>query len=65
MYHLLYLDNSIYSSLALEMVRAITHTKRVVSIMIWNGVSNIALNELKIQDRYGRILVNYRGQQKF
>ncbi len=58
-------DNSIYSSLALEMVRAITHTKRVIINYDENGVSNIALNELKIPtDRYGRILVNYRGATK-
>ena len=58
-------DDSIYSSLALEMVRAITHTKKVVINYDENGVSNVALNELKIPtDRYGRILVNYRGGTK-
>jgi len=58
-------DDSIYSSLALEMVRAITNTKKVIINYDENGVSDITLNTLKIPtDEHGRILVNFRGKKK-
>lgn len=58
-------DDSIYPSLALEMIRVITNTKKVVIEYDEDGVSNIVLNDLKIPtDRYGRTLVNFRGKEK-
>lgn len=58
-------DDSIYPSLALEMVRVITNTKKITIDYKENGISNIILNDIKIPtDRYGRILVNFRGKEQ-
>ncbi len=58
-------DDGMYPSLALEMVRIMTNTKKITIEYKENGVSEIILNDLKIPtDRYGRILVNFRGKEK-
>ena len=58
-------DDSIYPSLALEMIRVITNTKKVVIEYDEDGVSNVILNQLKIPtDRHGRTLVNFRGKER-
>lgn len=58
-------DDSIYPSLALEMIRVITNTKKVIVEYDDDGVSNVILNDLKIPtDRYGRTLVNFRGKER-
>lgn len=58
-------DDGMYPSLALEMIRIITNTKKIIIEYKENGVSDIVLNDLKIPtDRYGRILVNFRGKEK-
>ncbi|MGM0519686.1 MAG: CHASE2 domain-containing protein [Campylobacterota bacterium] len=58
-------DNQLYPSLALEMIRAAYGIKKVVVNYNELGVSNVTLGELAIPtDRYGRIIVNYRGKDK-
>lgn len=58
-------EDSIYPSLALEVLRIVTDTKRVDVNYDDNGVQNIKLNDITIPtDRHGRILVNFRGKEK-
>ncbi|WP_428023168.1 CHASE2 domain-containing protein [Arcobacter sp.] len=58
-------NNIIYPSLALEILRVITDTKRVEVNYDPYGVKNIKLNDITIPtDRHGRILVNFRGKEK-
>lgn len=58
-------EDSIYPSLALEIIRIITDSKKVFVEYNEDGISNITLNDIKIPtDRYGRILVNFRGKEK-
>ena len=58
-------DNQLYPSLALEMIRAAYGIKKVVVNYDKLGVNNITLGKLAIPtDRYGRIIVNYRGEDK-
>ena len=58
-------DDMIYPSLALEVVRIITDTNKVYINYNEQGVSNITLKDRVIPtDRYGRILVNFRGKEK-
>lgn len=55
-------ENNIYPSLALEIVRLITDSKKVFINYNENGVDSILLNNLLIPtDRHGRLIVNYRG----
>ncbi|WP_258238387.1 CHASE2 domain-containing protein [Arcobacter sp. CECT 8983] len=57
-------DDIIYPSLSLEVLRIITQTKRVIVNYDEQGIENISLGDLKIPtDRYGRILVNFRGKE--
>lgn len=59
-----YKDN-IYPSLALEIIRTITDSKKVVIDYDKIGVSSISLNNINIPtDRYGRIIVNFRGKER-
>jgi adenylate cyclase len=58
-------DDNIYPSLALEIIRAITNSSKVFIDYDKDGVSSITLNDIRIPtDRYGRILVNFRGKEK-
>ncbi|WP_298753156.1 adenylate/guanylate cyclase domain-containing protein [uncultured Arcobacter sp.] len=58
-------DDAIYPSLALEVLRIITDTKRVDINYDPYGVKNVKLNNITIPtDRHGRILVNFRGKEK-
>ncbi len=58
-------ENIIYPSLALEVIRLISKTKKVVINYDENGIVNIKLNNLTIPtDRYGRLLINFRGKSK-
>lgn len=58
-------DDSIYPSLALEILRTITQTNRVDINYDEEGVQNISLNDITIPtDRHGRLLVNFRGKEK-
>ena len=58
-------EDTIYPSLALEILRVITQTQNVYITYDEEGVSNISLNNLNIPtDRYGRLLVNFRGKEK-
>lgn len=58
-------DDSIYPSLSLELLRILNDTKKVVVDYDDNGIKSIALDELIIPtDRYGRMLINYRGYSK-
>ncbi|MGB5791551.1 CHASE2 domain-containing protein [Poseidonibacter sp.] len=58
-------DDMIYPSLALEVMRIITDTNKVFVNYNEQGVSNITLKDMVIPtDRYGRILVNFRGKEK-
>ncbi len=58
-------DDMIYPSLALEIVRILTSSKKVFVNYNENGVERISLNKIDIPtDRHGRILVNYRGKEK-
>lgn len=58
-------NDTIYPSLALEIIRTITDNKKVFINYNKDGVSNISLNDIEIPtDRYGRILVNFRGKER-
>lgn len=58
-------EDTLYSSLALEMIRVLNDTKKVIVNYDENGVSNIVLDDIVIPtDRYGRLLINYRGAEK-
>lgn len=58
-------EETIYPSLALEIIRTITDSKKVFVNYDENGVANLSLNDITIPtDRYGRILVNFRGGEK-
>ncbi len=58
-------NNIIYPSLALEILRIITNTNKVLINYDENGVKNISLNQLDIPtDRYGRLFINFRGGEK-
>lgn len=58
-------DEQIYPSLALEVIRTITDTKKVFINYDDNGVSNIEVGDYLIPtDRYGRAIVNFRGGAK-
>jgi adenylate cyclase len=58
-------DDMIYPSLAMEIIRVITNSSKVLINYDNNGVANISLDNLEIPtDRYGRILVNFRGKEK-
>ena len=58
-------NDTIYPSLALEIIRTITDSKKVFINYNEEGVSTISLNDIEIPtDRHGRILVNFRGKEK-
>ena len=58
-------DNMLYPSLSLEIIRVITQSKKVIVNYDENGVQNISLNNMIIPtDRYGRVLVNFRGKER-
>ncbi|MCG3671619.1 CHASE2 domain-containing protein [Aliarcobacter butzleri] len=58
-------DDTIYSSLALEVIRVINGTQKVVVQYDENGISNIVLDDISIPtDRYGRMLINFRGPER-
>ena len=57
-------EDTIYPSLTLEILRIITKTKKVEINYNIDGIINIELNQMKIPtDRYGRLLVNFRGKE--
>ena len=57
-------DDTIYPSLALEMVRIFTDAKQVYVNNSLTGVDSIDLNKLHIPtDRFAHLMVNYRGPQ--
>lgn len=58
-------DDTIYPSLALEVIRVINNTQKVVVQYDENGISNIVLDDISIPtDRYGRMLINFRGAER-
>jgi adenylate cyclase len=58
-------DDTIYPSLALEILRIVTDTKQVIINYDDEGVINISLNNISIPtDRHGRLLINYRGKER-
>ena len=58
-------NDAIFPSLALEIIRTITDSKKVFINYNEEGVSTISLNNIEIPtDRHGRILVNFRGKEK-
>ncbi|MFX4232460.1 CHASE2 domain-containing protein [Aliarcobacter butzleri] len=58
-------DDTIYPSLALEVIRVINGTQKVVVQYDENGISNIVLDDISIPtDRYGRMLINFRGPER-
>jgi len=58
-------DDQIYPSLALEVVRTISDSKKVFVNYDENGVSDIQVGDYNIPtDRYGRSIVNFRGGSK-
>ncbi|MDN5100140.1 adenylate/guanylate cyclase domain-containing protein [Aliarcobacter butzleri] len=58
-------DDTIYPSLALEVIRVINDTQKVVVQYDENGISNIVLDDISIPtDRYGRMLINFRGAER-
>ncbi|WP_151949050.1 CHASE2 domain-containing protein [Aliarcobacter butzleri] len=58
-------DDIIYPSLALEVIRVINDTQKVVVQYDENGISNIVLDDISIPtDRYGRMLINFRGPER-
>ncbi|MDD2896978.1 MAG: adenylate/guanylate cyclase domain-containing protein [Aliarcobacter sp.] len=58
-------NEQIYPSLALETLRIALGVKKILINYNENGVNNIKLDELTIPtDRYGRLLINFRGKEK-
>ncbi|PRM90321.1 adenylate/guanylate cyclase domain-containing protein [Aliarcobacter cryaerophilus] len=58
-------NDTLYPSLALEIVRALNDTQKVFVNYDENGVSNIQLGDFYIPtDKFGRIFINYRGASK-
>ncbi len=58
-------DEQIYPSLALEIIRTISDSKKVYINYDDNGVSYITVGDYSIPtDRYGRSIVNFRGGAK-
>lgn len=58
-------DDMIYPSLALEVFRVINDAQKVLINYNQDGVTHVSLNDINIPtDRYGRILVNFRGKEK-
>lgn len=58
-------NDQIYPSLALETLRIALGVKKIFINYNENGVNNIKLDELIIPtDRYGRLLINFRGKEK-
>jgi len=58
-------NDMIFPSLSLEVLRVIYNTKRVFINYDEQGVESVSLNDVKIPtDRYGRVLVNFRGKER-
>ena len=58
-------DNTIYPSLALEMVRIYSNSNKVQIISSPNGVERIEFGEYKIPtDNQGQLIINFRGPKK-
>ena len=58
-------NDTLYPSLALEIIRALNDTQKVFVNYDENGVSNIQLGDFYIPtDKFGRIFINYRGPSK-
>lgn len=58
-------NEQLYPSLAFELLRAALDVKKVVVNYNNLGVQDISLGDITIPtDRYGRIIVNYRGKEK-
>ncbi|MDD3324054.1 MAG: adenylate/guanylate cyclase domain-containing protein [Sulfurospirillaceae bacterium] len=58
-------ENQTFPSLSLEILRAITGAKKIVVNYTSVGVDSIVLGDIVIPtDRFGRLLVNYRGYAK-
>lgn len=58
-------DNTIYPSLALEMVRIYSNTNKVKIISGQNGVEGIEFGDYKIPtDNQGQLIINFRGAKK-
>ncbi|MFV0564081.1 CHASE2 domain-containing protein [Malaciobacter mytili] len=57
-------EEQIYSSLALELLRALYQEQKVLINYDNLGVQNISFSQLSIPtDRYGRLMVNFRGDR--
>jgi len=58
-------DENIYSSLALEIIRVAIGVNKVIINYDENGVESIKVGDFLIPtDRYGRLLINFRGPEK-
>ena len=58
-------DNQMYPSLALELIRISLGVRKIVVNYGVQGVDNIFLGGITIPtDRYGRLIINYRGKGK-
>ncbi|MCT7518369.1 CHASE2 domain-containing protein [Aliarcobacter cryaerophilus] len=58
-------NDTLYPSLALEIIRALNDTQKVFVNYDENGISNIQLGDFYIPtDKFGRIFINYRGASK-
>ncbi|MFB1033336.1 MAG: CHASE2 domain-containing protein, partial [Aliarcobacter cryaerophilus] len=58
-------NDTLYPSLALEIIRALNDIQKVFVNYDENGVSNIQLGDFYIPtDKFGRIFINYRGPSK-
>jgi len=58
-------DNQLYPSLAIEIIRVISDINKVYVNYDNNGVSHLNVGDFTIPaDRYGRIVVNFRGPSK-
>ena len=58
-------DNTIYPSLALEMVRIYSNSNKVQIVSGQNGVEGIEFGDYKIPtDNQGQLIINFRGAKK-
>jgi adenylate cyclase len=58
-------DDTLYPSISMEMVRILTQSDKVVVDYSPSGVTDIRLDGISLPtDRFGRLLINYRGPGK-
>lgn len=57
--------DTIYPSLALELLRVASNSNKITILYDENGITNVNLKDFSIPtDRHGRLLINFRGKER-